>query len=210
LAAGLVNSCPRAGRSALSSFSLGSHGASTMASATGGGTRRESSSRWRRSGSGAADERLSSRIDPCLGANLFAGHRLDRFRPHERQRRQDRPCHRCGCPQSTRRDPAPRHLLRVPVGPSPHGGASERHARSAGGDLDHAPTLHAHTIRLTGLIDVGTRTRSVDGTHRHSLDRASEPGPRFRCARVRRSRSAGSGPDAAAAMAAAMAGSFGH
>jgi Bacterial transglutaminase-like N-terminal region len=43
-------------------------------------------------------ERLSSRVDPCLGANLFARARLDRFRPHERQRRQDRPCHRCGRP----------------------------------------------------------------------------------------------------------------
>jgi hypothetical protein len=43
-----------------------------------------------------ARKRLSSRVDPCLGANLFAGHRLDRFRFHERQYRQDWPCHRCG------------------------------------------------------------------------------------------------------------------
>jgi len=31
-----------------------------------------------------AGERLGARLDPCLGANLSAGHRLDRFRPHER------------------------------------------------------------------------------------------------------------------------------
>jgi hypothetical protein len=61
LAAGLVNSCPRAGRSALSSFSPGSHGASTTASAPGGGKRRESSSRWRRSGSAMA----AAAISPC-------------------------------------------------------------------------------------------------------------------------------------------------
>jgi hypothetical protein len=36
------------------------------------------------------------------------------------------------------------------------------------------------------LIDVGTRTRYVEGTHRHSSDRASEPGPRLQrsCAPV--------------------------
>ena len=29
-----------------------------------------------------AGERLGARLDPCLGANLSAGHGLDRFRPH--------------------------------------------------------------------------------------------------------------------------------
>ena len=82
-----------------------------------------------------AAERPRSRLDPCLGTHLFARRRLDRFRPIERQRRQDRPCHRCGRARSASRDPAPRHLHRVLVGSSRHGGASDHHARHAGGDL---------------------------------------------------------------------------
>ena len=59
---------------------------------------------------GGAREWLNWWVDPCLGANLFAGHRLDRFRPHARQRRHDRSCHRCGRARSSSCDPAPRHL----------------------------------------------------------------------------------------------------
>jgi hypothetical protein len=110
-------------------------------------------------GSEGAAERPSSRLDPCLGANLSARRRLDRFRPIERQRRQDRPCHRCGRARSASRDPAPRHLHWVLVGSSRHGGASEHHARHAGSDLGQSLTLHVPTIRPTGLIDVGTQTK---------------------------------------------------
>ena len=69
--------------------------------------------------------------------------------------------------------------------------------------LGHSPTLHAPTIRPTGLIehrDVGQGPIEL-----------REAGTSISIALVvRRSRSAGSGVDAAAAMAAAMAGSFGH
>jgi hypothetical protein len=86
-------------------------------------------------------ERLSSRVDPCLGANLFAGHRLDRFRSHERQRRQRRPCHRCGRARSAPCDPAPRSqpcsvpnspfaISRGNAGMSFDGGSIELHAEN--------------------------------------------------------------------------------
>jgi transglutaminase-like putative cysteine protease len=78
-------------------------------------------------------------------------------RPHDRQRRQDRPCHRCGRARSAPRDPAPRHLHRVLVGPSRHGGASECHVRYARGDLGHSSPLHVATIPPIGLIDVGDK-----------------------------------------------------
>ena len=150
-AAGLANSCPRAGRSARSSFSPGFRRASIAASATGAGKRKgiqraggDASARpWQLPRLRHADDRggalarsrravrvgylalplddpeepvsgLGARVDPCLGANLSAGRRLDRFRSDQRQRRQDRPCHRRGGARSAPRDPAPRHLHRVP------------------------------------------------------------------------------------------------
>jgi hypothetical protein len=44
-----------------------------------------------------------------------------------------------------------RHLHRVPIGPSRHGGASECHVRYARGNLGHSSTLHVATIPPTGL-----------------------------------------------------------
>ena len=82
--------------------------------------------------SGGTDERLGARVDPRLGANLSAGRGLDRFRPDERQRRQDRSGHRCGRARSDHGDPAPRHLHRVPR-TTRHGGASERHVGATPG-----------------------------------------------------------------------------
>jgi hypothetical protein len=70
---------------------------------------------------------------------------------HNRQRRQDRPCHRCGRARSAPRDPPPRHLHRVPIGPSRHGGASECHVRYARGNLGHSSTLRVATVPPTGL-----------------------------------------------------------
>jgi hypothetical protein len=50
--------------------------------------------------------------------------------------------------------------------------------------MGHRSTRQAAPIPPISLIDVGTRTTNVDGTHRHSLDCASGPAPRFRRVRA--------------------------
>jgi transglutaminase-like putative cysteine protease len=50
--------------------------------------------------------------------------------------------------------PASWHPCRISVGPSGHGGASERHVRYSGGDLDRAKTGRTSTIWPIDVIDV--------------------------------------------------------
>src|SRR5262249_5879809 len=92
-----------------------------------------------------------SRVDPRLGASLFSGHGLDRFRPHERQRRQHWPCQCRGRARSVPRDPTPRHLYRVPIGPSRHGRAGECHVGSTRGDFGGSATLLMAQFPPSGL-----------------------------------------------------------
>ena len=79
----------------------------------------------------------------CLGANLPAGSRLGRFRSYKRQRRQRWPCHGCGCTRSSACDPASRHLCRISVGPSGHGGGSVRHVWYPQGRTGRSPAVRS-------------------------------------------------------------------
>ena len=115
--------------------------------------------------SAGADGRLSSRVDACLGANLSARRRLDGFRSHQRQRRQHRSCHCCGRARSSPRNPASRHLYRISVRPTRHGGASESYARHSERDPGRPATVHASSSWPNAVIDVERGTTNVGRRH---------------------------------------------
>jgi len=115
-----------------------------------------------------ARKRLSSRVDPCLGANLFAGTGwIDFDSTSGSTGKIGLSPLRSYAIRTTRS--APWHLHRVPVRPSRHGGASECHVGTEA--IWATPQRFTWPqIRQIGLIDAGTRTRYLDGMQRHSLD----------------------------------------
>ena len=93
--------------------------------------------------------------------------RID-FDPTTGRSARSAPGHRCGRPRSALRYPSQRTFHRVPVGPSPHGGA-ERHARHR---RRSGPPPRAHNS-ANGQIDDRDGQGLADRTHRRSADSPS-------------------------------------
>ena len=104
-----------------------------------------------RDGDGPAD--APSGGDPCLGADLRARRRLDRLRPDARQRRKWRSRDGRRGAKSAPRHASPRHFRRILVGPSRHGGPSQRYLRFAESDLGGLRAHFADGSQPAGLTE---------------------------------------------------------